>query len=297
MNSLLDRRRAMMWHKITIPQILFQNSSSAVWMDGNYTWSNNIGRLSTYANKICYIKLPNTLGIINVQRNIVNSNIEMNAYVSYEGVLYYETGISNTGGTFNNTGYSYLIILLYDKPSDSDAKSEDITVTYTSNGIVKSSSSIYTLSNYTCDGTAQTAINTNINLCGGDYTRWLLEADITPTNVNGTNLWSYIRCRDAASPYNGLAARHSNVNKTIEIQINSGKIQMSNASTSPTKYTFGFLKDVGLFAIFNNKVLTNYSSAYNTYPLTIGGELNTSKVWTSNRFGYCTINQLNVEEI
>lgn len=160
---------------------------------------------------------------------------------------------------------------------------------------------IYKLENHVCDGTAATAINTGIYLF--DQTLYPLGWDIYidfTVGANNVSQGSFIRCRDANTPYNGFTFRRSSSGPNqLQVQVNSKSSGINKTTLAGTRFiaTIENPTSAGNVKI----VIDNTTTVQDTpkavpSPLVIGGELDASLAWKSDRFGICTINSLRVVE-
>lgn len=165
--------------------------------------------------------------------------------------------------------------------------------------VVDDSNIIYQLYNYTCDGTAATAINTGIYLFDTTLypNGWDIYFDFTIGENNVGNA-SFLRCRNATSPYNGFTARrHNNSADQMQVQANSSS---KNIKYSPLAGTRVLITIENPSAVGKYKVLINGGNAMEVAndsivsPLVIGGELSndTTQVWNPDRFAKITIHSL-----
>lgn len=162
---------------------------------------------------------------------------------------------------------------------------------------------IYELYNHTCDGTAATAINTGIYLF--DATAypdgWTIELEFSFTQY--VSLGSVLRCRNAASPYNGFSVRDQSANaNALQVQINSVNFTIARTIGDRLSVTFDYSPPT-CTATARNITTSGATSTTNDNmsgktvnpPLLIGGENNddsASFTWKSGRFGKCTIHSL-----
>lgn len=161
---------------------------------------------------------------------------------------------------------------------------------------------IYSLRDYTCDGTAATAINTGRYLFDQTMypTGWMISFDFT-VGENNVAQGSYLRCRNAASPYPGFGLRsnYNNVSQ-MQAQINgSSKLISAAAGTRHTVTIINNLTNV-VMSIDNGSDSISQSTPTNVIsPLVIGGELSndTTQTWNTSRFGKIYIHSLIIKAL
>lgn len=155
---------------------------------------------------------------------------------------------------------------------------------------------LFKLENYTTDGTSNTAVNTGLSLFDGSYSEFRIEFDFI-INAATPAQGSFIRCRDANSPWSGFCIRLYNTGSGVQVQANTAQ---ANTTSSPVS-----VRCVGTILFNgNNLSVSAYvdglnKSAYCTgvstnSPFTIGGELDSNNEWKSDRFGQMTINYIRV---
>lgn len=112
---------------------IFENTSETVWKNGNIERT----RINTnYANKYLLIKLPENRHEIRLRRGESSFNLAVwltNSTTTTGAFIPYLTIHSNEVEEYviETTGYSYLGLNLWDKPTDEQAKSEFLVVTDT----------------------------------------------------------------------------------------------------------------------------------------------------------------------
>jgi len=161
---------------------------------------------------------------------------------------------------------------------------------------------IYKLENYTCDGTAATAINTGLYLF--DTSRypngWDLYFDFTVNSGNGGNA-SFLRCRNAATPYNGFTIRRGATDSTANNLCPQINATFKNIVKNPLAGTRFIITIETPYQSTKTRLLTDGSNEINVNiptsvisPLVIGGELadDTTQEWNPERFSYITIHSL-----
>lgn len=167
---------------------------------------------------------------------------------------------------------------------------------------VSAGNTIYSLRDYTCDGTAATAINTGIYLFDQTVypTGWVLQFDFT-VGENNVAQGSYLRCRNSASPYPGFGLRRNNSNASqMQAQINSSSKLISAAAG--TRHQVSITNDLSkVTLIFDDTTIgTRQSTPTNVIsPLVIGGELSndTTQAWNTSRFGKIYIHSLIIKAL
>ena len=161
---------------------------------------------------------------------------------------------------------------------------------------------IYSLSDYTCDGTAATAINTGIYLFDQTVypTGWVISFDFT-IGENNVGNGSYLRCRNSASPYPGIALRRENGNaNNLQGQINSSS--KTTSAVAGTRHQAMFVNDLTKVYLYLDGGATSLSQQTPTNvisPLVIGGELSndTTQAWNTSRFGKIYIHSLIIKAL
>jgi hypothetical protein len=153
---------------------------------------------------------------------------------------------------------------------------------------------IYELYNYTCDGTAATAINTGIYLFDTTlYPKgWDIYFDFTIIeHINDQE--SYLRCRNADQPWNGFTIRQYNKMDSIRIQSNSSSNSVNKASAG-TRWLSTIKKEKGQLIVTIDDKTARANVAAVISPLVIGGELSndTTQTWNTDRFSKIIIHSL-----
>lgn len=172
-----------------------------------------------------------------------------------------------------------------------------VYVTPTSTG-----NTIYSLRDYTCDGTAATAINTGIYLFDQTVypTGWMISFDLT-IGENNVGNGSYLRCRNSASPYPGIALRRdSNNANNLQGQVNSANKTIS--ATAGTRHQVSITNDLSHVTLIFDGTTTGIILQTPTNvisPLVIGGELSndTTQEWNTSRFGKIYIHSLIIKAL
>ena len=159
---------------------------------------------------------------------------------------------------------------------------------------------IYQLYNYTCDGTAATAINTGIYLFDTTLypNGWDIYFEFT-VNDWGSNYASFLRCRNSAYPNHGFTVRRDYGASRVQIQSNSSASTVATSAgtrliatiekpTSDNKLKLTLCEYGGSPVIAASTVSSVVS------PLVIGGELSddTTQAWKTDRFSNITIHTL-----
>lgn len=161
---------------------------------------------------------------------------------------------------------------------------------------------IYSLRDYTCDGTAATAINTGIYLFDQTVypTGWVLQFDFT-VGENNVAQGSYLRCRNSASPYPGFGLRRNNSNASqAQAQVNSSSKLISAAAG--TRHQVSITNDLSNVIMILDGTTERIKVATPTNvisPLVIGGELSndTTQAWNTSRFGKIYIHSLIIKAL
>ena len=159
---------------------------------------------------------------------------------------------------------------------------------------------IYSLYNYTCDGTAATAINTGLYLFDSSLypTGWDIYFDFTVESGNQDNA-SFLRCRNAAQPWNGFTVRRRSGNENqMHVQLDSDYKNISKTSLPGTRFIVTIEKPYSNTT--NTRILIDGANEMKrtvgsvVSPLVIGGELadDTTQEWNPERFSYITIHSL-----
>lgn len=159
---------------------------------------------------------------------------------------------------------------------------------------------IYMLKDYTCDGTAATAINTGLYLFDSSVysTGWIMYSDFT-IGENNVGNGSYLRCRNSASPYPGIAVRRNNSNANqMQAQLNSKSNNVS--ASSGTRHNLIVTNDLTTWKmVINDSINISDSPSTVISPFVIGGELSndTTQEWNSSRFSKIYIHTLIVRAL
>lgn len=109
---------------------LFENTVSANWLSGNIS---NGSIVTTYANRYLVIELPEDIGVVDVESSASAFTLTFFASNSASsGYVVKATRNANQSLTtsIDLSGYEYLCMLLYDKPSTVQAQQEVIKITY-----------------------------------------------------------------------------------------------------------------------------------------------------------------------
>ena len=161
---------------------------------------------------------------------------------------------------------------------------------------------IYSLRDYTCDGTAATAINTGIYLFDQTVypTGWVLQFDFT-VGENNVAQGSYLRCRNSASPYPGFGLRRNNSDASqAQAQVNSSSKLISAAAG--TRHQVSITNDLSNVIMVLDGTTEGIKVATPTNaisPLVIGGELSndTTQAWNTSRFGKIYVHSLIIKAL
>lgn len=159
---------------------------------------------------------------------------------------------------------------------------------------------IYELYNHTCDGTADTAINTGLKLFNATAypNGWTIELEFYFTAHVSQGV--VIRCRNSASPYNGIHVRNTNTTSgKAQTQVNSNDIDIMYSMNDRISVTFDYTPPTCVVTARNITASGATSSNSDSMsgktvnvPLVIGGE-NTSDsdnfTWKPGRFSKCVI--------
>lgn len=161
-----------------------------------------------------------------------------------------------------------------------------------------SSNIIYELYNYTCDGTAATAINTGIYLFNTTLypNGWDIYFDFTIVeHINSQE--SYLRCRNAAKPWNGFTIRQENATNSVQMQSNSKSASVSNAPAG-TRLVATVEKTSNKLKVTIGNTSTESSLTSVNSPLVIGGELSndSTQAWNTTRFSKIIVHSLVITE-
>lgn len=166
--------------------------------------------------------------------------------------------------------------------------------------VVDDDNIIYQLYNYTCDGTAATAINTGIYLFDTTLypNGWDLYCEFT-VNAFKKDQESYLRCRNANSPWNGFNVRRESSKSNVQIQSNSDATSITTSTrtrliATVEKPTADNKLKVTVCEYGGSPVYAESTVASVVSPLVIGGELSndTTQTWNTNRFSNITIHSL-----
>lgn len=153
---------------------------------------------------------------------------------------------------------------------------------------------IYELYNYTCDGTAATAINTGIYLFDTTLypNGWDIYFDFTIVQYVSKQE-SYLRCRNALSPYPGFSVRRDQTNTNVQIQSNSTSAVVSSVPAGTRLVATIEKTSNKLKVTIGNKSVESSLSSVNS-PLVIGGELSndTTQAWNNTRFSKIIVHSL-----
>lgn len=153
---------------------------------------------------------------------------------------------------------------------------------------------IYELYNYTCDGTAATAINTGIYLFNTTLypNGWDIYFDFTIVqHINSQE--SYLRCRDASYPYNGFTIRRDNTKNEVQMQTIGRSASVTNVPAN-TRLVATVEKTKSKLKVTIGNISTESSLAPVVGPLLIGGELSndTTQTWNTTRFSKIIVHSL-----
>lgn len=110
---------------------LFENSNNADWFQGNI---NNGNVVTTTSNKLLRIGIPEGVSTLRLERRRIDSRYYARVYLSKNESSGYNTFTNIfSDGTYNIevTGFSYLIILVWDAPSINVVRAEGISIYYT----------------------------------------------------------------------------------------------------------------------------------------------------------------------
>ena len=156
---------------------------------------------------------------------------------------------------------------------------------------------IFSLRDYTCDGTEATAINTGVYLFDTSLypNGWVLQFDFT-VGENNVALGSYLRCRNSANPYPGFGLRRNNNNASqAQAQVNnSSQVISAAAGTRHNVIITNDLTNIIMYLDGNSTYISQQTPANVISPLVIGGELSndSTQVWNTSRFGKIYIHSL-----
>lgn len=161
-----------------------------------------------------------------------------------------------------------------------------------------SSGVVYSLTNYTCDGTVATAIDTGIKLF--DSTAFpegfIVELDATSSTYSA--LGSFIRCRSAnkvGNTWPGICIRWIDVANRVQVQANGNAKLQDNMLGVRTTYVIEYKAngqcDVWIDA---SKSTYNLGTININDTFCIGGEKDASNNWNTERFASLTIHSLKV---
>lgn len=172
-----------------------------------------------------------------------------------------------------------------------------VYVTSTSAG-----NTIYSLRDYTCDGTAATAINTGIYLFDQTvYPKgWMISFDLT-IGENNVAQGCYLRCRNAASPYPGFGLRR-NYDSASQAQAQVNNVSKLISAAAGTRHQVSITNDLSYVTLIFDGTTTGIRLKTPTNvisPLVIGGELSndTTQEWNTSRFGKIYIHSLIIKAL
>ena len=207
----------------------------------------------------------------------INNNLIVNDIITpFSGEVYHSNTLTIGGryGSINNA----------DRFATCHIVSLKIYVT------LKSSNNIlFKLQNYQCNGTSATAINTGLYLFDTNTypNGWEIDFDFTISSGNVSQA-SYIRCRNATSPYNGFCARRmgSSAND-LQLQLDSFSQVLSGRGN--TRHVIHITSDLINCTMVGDGVEVKQALSSVISPLVIGGELSddTTQTWNASR--YCKI--------
>jgi hypothetical protein len=160
---------------------------------------------------------------------------------------------------------------------------------------------IYSLRDYTCDGTPATAINTGKYLFDQTMypTGWTISFDFT-VGENNVGNGSYLRCRNSTSPYPGIALRRNYSDASqMQAQVNSSSKNISAAAG--TRHTVTITNDLTnvVMELDGTDSISQPTPTNVISPLVIGGELSndTTQAWNGSRFGKIYIHSLIIKAL
>ena len=164
---------------------------------------------------------------------------------------------------------------------------------------------IYQLSNYTCNGTQSTAINTELRLFNTtDFPNgFTIEFSCTVTLVPISNEFgTWFACtNETGSPWPGIMFRQErNNNSQLRFGVNTN--QSNSVINSGVTASVGTTVDAtisydGISALtmtLNNATYTYNGTITHNFTLTIGGNMNAQGAWYSDRYGYVQIDSFKV---
>lgn len=113
-----------------ITNTLFENTVSTSWLSGNISNGNIV---TNYANRYLVIELPEDIGVVDIESSA--SAFTLAFYASNSASSGYAWKVARSANSslstsINLSGYSYLCLLLFDKPSTTQAQQEVIKITY-----------------------------------------------------------------------------------------------------------------------------------------------------------------------
>ncbi len=196
-------------------------------------------------------------------------------------------------GRYYNSGDQYLDVVLY--PTALVGGS-----TFFAEHGVKSA--IYTLTDYSCDGTAATAIDTGLTPFDGEsYPNGLImQVDLTLPTGSVSNEQTLFGCKSYGEATSNGLKLVNNVSGTMTFNISPAIANAAVGVTRGNRYQFSVrLKDGDYAVAFNNKAAYGASSfAGHNWPLTIGGALSAlPDTWYDERFVAFTIHSLTIREL
>lgn len=109
---------------------LFENTTSTEWLSGNISNGNIV---TTYANRYLVIELPENIGVVDVESSASAFNLQLHASNSASSGYVWKasrSANSSLSTSINLSGYSYLCLILWDKPTTAQAQQEVIKITY-----------------------------------------------------------------------------------------------------------------------------------------------------------------------
>ena len=164
---------------------------------------------------------------------------------------------------------------------------------------------IYSLTNYTCDGTINTFIDTGIKLLGYEYDSFRIEMEYDGLDLSTTGQETLLECKSfipisSGSPYtSGLVVRVNDRNQY------SPQYEALNISFKPLRTTDAYFQNTSsanlsiVYNRHNNSITVNgetvefSGSIYHNEPLTIGGRY-TSHLSNPDRFVQFHISSLKI---
>lgn len=109
---------------------LFENTLQTNWLTGNISGGSIV---TTYSNRYLVVELPDDIGIVDIESEASTFTLVIEvSNNSSSGYVWKATRNANQSLTtsINLSGYKYLCMLLYDKPSTVQAQQEVIKITY-----------------------------------------------------------------------------------------------------------------------------------------------------------------------